>query len=61
MVHPLVCDNQRPLHMAQMGHGILCQNGKAVGSDQLRNAVVDLRIHMVGTSGQNDAVAVVFL
>ncbi len=43
-----------------MGDGVLRQYSQAIGVDQLRDAVVDLGINMVGTAGQHDAPAVVF-
>ena len=60
MVHPLVRDDKRPFDLSQMGDGVLCQDREAVGGDQFRNTVVDLRVHMVGTACKDDAVTVVF-
>ena len=61
MVHPLVRDNERALSIGQMGDGILGEDCKAVGGDELRNTMVDLRVYMVRTAGQHDAVAVMLL
>ena len=38
-----------------MGNRVLCKYGKAVGSDQFRDTVVDLRVYMVRSSGQHNA------
>ena len=59
MVHPLVKYDQRALHLMQMRDGILGQNCKPVGCDQLRNTVVDLRVNMIWTTGKDDTTAVV--
>ncbi len=50
MVSPLVDHPQGPLEIAQSSHTVLCQDSQAECIDHLRNAVVNLRIHMVGTS-----------
>ena len=39
-----------------MRNGILGKHGKAVGGDQIGDTVVDLRIHMIWSSRQNDSV-----
>ena len=61
MVHPLIRYDERTIHLPQMGHGILCEHRQSVGGNQLRDAVVDLGIQMVGTAGKNDALPVIFL
>ena len=61
VVHPLVGNNERALCVGQVGDGILCENRKTVGGDELRDTVVDLRIYMVGTAGQYDAVTLMLL
>ena len=61
VVHPLVRDDEGPLDLSEMGNRILCQHGEVVGGDELRNAVVDLRIAVVGSAGQNDAPVTGFL
>ena len=61
VVHPLISYNKRPFHLAQVTDRVLCENCKSVRGDKLRNAVVNLRIHMVGTSGKNNAVPVMLL
>ncbi len=38
-----------------MGNRILGQDCDAIRIDQLRQTMVDLRINMIGTSGQDDA------
>ena len=50
MVHPLIIHPQRPLQGSQVGDGILSEDGDSVRVDQLRNAVVDLRICLLYTS-----------
>ena len=55
MIHPLVRHDERPLRAAQMGDGILGEHGDVKGSDQLRDAVVDLRVYVVRPSRQHDA------
>ncbi len=57
VVHPLVVDAERPLQFAEMGDGVLGQHRHPVGIDHLRDSVVDLRVDMIGSSGENDAVA----
>ena len=57
MVHPLVHDEQRALHRMEMADRILGQYSQTVGIDHFRDAMVDLRIHMVGTACQHDATA----
>ena len=44
-----------------MGNRIFREHRKAVGGDHIRDSVVDFRIHMVGTSCQNNAAPAVFL
>ena len=56
VVHPLVVDPQRALELRQFGDRVLGQHRHSVAVDQLRNAVVDLRVDMVGPAGQHDAV-----
>ncbi len=57
VIHPLVVDAERPLQFAEMGDGVLGQHRHPVGIDHLRDSVVDLRVDMIGSSGENDAVA----
>ena len=38
-----------------MRDGVLCEDGEAVGGDELRDTVVDLRVDMVGTAREHDA------
>ena len=44
-----------------MGDGILRQDSDAVGRNQLRNAVIDLRIDVVRSSGKHNAVSACLL
>ena len=55
MVHPLIHDNEGTFHLSKVGNGVLSQHSDPIGGNKLRNAVVDLRIHMVRTSCQNNA------
>ena len=52
MVHPLVGYDKRPFRVSQMGDGVLRQYRNIEGGDQLRNAVIDLRVDMVGPACQ---------
>ena len=61
VVHPLVRHHQRPFHPAQMGYGILGEDGKSIRGNQLRYTVVNLRVHMIGPAGQDYAPLSVFL
>ena len=54
VVHPLVHDVQRALHLMEVGHRILSQHGDIVGVDHLRQAVVHLGVNMVRTSRKDD-------
>ena len=55
VVHPLVGDDEGTLHRTEMGDGILGQHCEIVARDQLRDTVVDLRIHVVRTTREHDA------
>ena len=61
VVHPLVGNDERALCVSQVGDGILGKNRKTVGGDELRDTVVDLRVYMVRTAGQHDAVTLMLL
>ena len=61
MVHPLVGYHQGPFHLAQVGDGILCEDRKAIRGNQLRDTVVDFRVHMIGPACQHDAPLIVLL
>ena len=50
VVTPLVDDGQLIFRCIHMVDGIFRDDGQIVGLDQLRDAVVDLRIQMIGTS-----------
>ena len=54
VVHPLVRDDERTLHLAEMGDGILGQHREVVARDQLRDTMVDFRIHVVRTTREHD-------
>ena len=56
MIHPLVIDPDRPLDLCKMRDGILGEDGHPVGVDELRYAVIDLRIDVVRTSAEDDPV-----
>ena len=61
MVHPLVYDPQGTLHLAEMRYRILREYSHSVRCDELGDAVIDLRIYMVRTSGEHYAAPFVFL
>ena len=56
MIHPLVDNEQRRVHICQMRDGILGQHCHVIGVDQIRDTVIDFRIQMVRTACQNNAV-----
>ena len=47
MVHPLVIDTERTFNRSQLGNGILGEYRQPIGSDQIRDTVMDFRIDMV--------------
>ena len=55
MVHPLVRYVQRPVHLGKVGDRIFCQHGNAVGIDQFRNSMIDLRVDVVRTSAEDNS------
>ena len=55
MIHPLVRYDKRPFHIAQMTDGILAQHGDAIGVNELRNTMVDLRVDVIRASAEDDA------
>ncbi len=55
MIDPLVHHAKRPLDPAEMCHRVFAQDGKPEGGGKLVDPVVDLRVTMVGPSGQDDA------
>ena len=61
MIDPLVVCTQRPGRREVDGKRILGQHGQIVGGDELRDAVVDLRIDVVRAARQHDAAAVILL
>ena len=54
MVHPLVGYDQGAFRLGQMRDRVLSQHCNIVGSDELRDTVIDLRVDMIGTTSQND-------
>ena len=60
MVHPLVGDNQWALNLTEMTDRVLGQNCHSIGSDELRDSVVDLRIDVIRTTGEHDSVFAMF-
>ena len=60
MVHPLIGYDERTFRLRQMGDGVLGQNSYIIGSDQLRDTVVDLRVNMVRTTCKYDTALVIF-
>ena len=61
MVHPLVIDTERTFNRSQVGNGILGEYRQPIGSDQIRDTVMDFRIDMVRTSCQDDSPLSVFI
>ena len=61
MVHPLVQYDQRAFHRLKVGDRVLRENCKSIGGNQFRNSVVDLRVDVVGTPGQDNSPAIVVL
>ena len=55
MVHPLIHNDKRSLKLTQMGYGVLCQHADAVACDELRDTVVDFRVHMVWAACEHDS------
>ena len=51
MIHPLIHNDQWALYLMQMGNGIFRQHCNAVGIDQFRYTMIDLRVNMVWTAG----------
>ena len=61
MVHPLVGYDQWAFRFGQVGDTVFRQHGDIVGSNQLRNTVIDLRVDMIGTPGEDNAAFMIFL
>ena len=61
VVHPLVNDADWALRHHLVSNGILGENGKAKGRDQLRDGVVDLWVVVIWTTCKNNTVSVVLL
>ena len=47
--------------MTQMSDRVLGQNRNAIGIDQLRKTMIDLRIYVIRTTGKDNTHPVVFL
>ena len=56
MVHPLVGDHNRTLHLAEVGDAVLGENREAEARNHVRDAVVDFRIQVVGAACEDNAV-----
>ena len=61
MVHPLVNDADWALRHHLVSNGILGENSKAKGRDQLRDGVVNLGVVVIWTTCKNNTVSVVLL
>ena len=61
MIHPLVNNADGALRHHLVSNGILGENGKAKGRDQLRDGVVDLGVVVIGATCKNNTVSVVLL
>ena len=61
VVHPLVNDADGALGLYQVRERILGKDRKAKARDKLGQGMVDLRVVMVGTTGEHDAVTAVVL
>ena len=61
VVHPLVVYAQRPFDRSKVGDRILGQDGNVVGGNHIRDSMVNLRVNMIRTSGENNAVMMGFL
>ena len=61
VVHPLVQNAKGPLQGSELGDAVLGEDRDAIARDHLRDAVVDLRVDVVGAAGQDDALHVVIL
>ena len=61
MIHPLVQDGDRTIRCGQVGDGVLGEYSYTVGGDHLRDAVVDLRVNVIGTACKDNALDMVFL
>ena len=61
MVHPLVGDHDRALHLAEVGNAVLGQNRKPKARNHVRNAVMDFGIDVIGAACKDDAVLFILL
>ena len=56
MVHPLVHEADGALERAEVRDGVLGEHGQAEAGQELGDSMVDLRVIMIGTARQHDAV-----
>ncbi len=56
MIHPLVIDAERTFYRCKVRDGILREHSHIVGVDHLRNTVVNLRVDMIRTTREDNAV-----
>ena len=61
VVNPLVIGPKGPPRGEIHGNGILGEDRQAIGGDELGDAVVDLRVYVIGAACQDDAPAAVLL
>ena len=55
MIHPLVVHTDRTFYRNQVGYRVFRQYSYTIAVDQIRDAMVDLRVDMVWTACKNDA------
>ena len=60
MVNPLVVDPEGTLGGEIDGQAVLGEDGKVIRGNHFRNAVVNLRVDVVGSARENDAPGVIF-
>ena len=60
MIHPLVVHTDRTFYRNQVGYRVFCKHSYTIAVDQIRDAMVDLRVDMVWTACKNDASAACF-
>ena len=57
VIHPLIHHPQRPLGLGIQRQAVLGEYRQTIGGNQFRDAVVDLRIDVIGSAAQHDASA----
>ena len=60
VIHPLVVYTDRTFYRNQVGYRVFCEYSYTIAVDQVRDAMVDLRVDMVWTACKNDASAACF-